>query len=289
MEKFKGIYPALVTPYTKDGDVDHEMLKKLIDKLIDEGVDGFYATGSSAECFFLSEQERNDVVTTVCEHTNKRVKVIVHIGALSTDHAIGYAKHAQKVGADAISAVPPFYFKYSFDEIKGHYFSIMDSVNLPMIAYNFPALSGIDFTIAHIEAFSEHKNFGGIKHTCKDLYLLEQFKAVNEKLSVFNGHDEVHLPALAVGADGAIGSTFNFMAPKYIKMTKLFQEGKADEALELQKEANVIINAMIACGVHQTIKYILGKQGIECNGCRKPMAPISEEKMKILDGIMKYI
>ncbi len=289
MEKLKGIYPALVTPYTKSGEVDHEMLKKLIDKLIDEGVDGFYATGSSAECFFLSEQERNDVVTTVCGHTNKRVKVIIHVGSMCTHHSISYAKHAQKVGADAISAVPPFYFKYSFEELKSYYVDIMDAVDLPMIAYNFPALSGIDFTVEHIKAFSEHKNFTGIKHTCKDLYLLEQFKAVSEKLTLFNGHDEVHLASLAVGADGAIGSTFNFMAPKYIKMTELYTEGKNEEALQLQKEANIVIEAMIRCGVHQTVKYILSKQGIECNGCRKPMSAITEEKMKILDGILKYI
>lgn len=289
MKEFAGIFPALVTPYTKTGEVDYEQLKKLIDKLIADGVNGFYVTGSTGECFFLSDEERNNIVKTVVAYTNKRIKVIVHVGSMSTQHSISFAKQAQNVGADAISAVPPFYYKYNFAEIKNYYFDIMNSVDLPMIAYNFPALSGIELTVEHIKKLNEHKNFIGIKHTCKDLYLLEQFRTVNENLVLFSGHDEIYLSALPLNIDGAIGSTFNVMAPKFIKMTKLFKSGEHTKALKLQQEVNVIISAMIICGVQQSIKYILRTQGIECNGCRKPMREIADDHIKILDGILQYL
>lgn len=289
MKEFAGIFPALVTPYTKTGEVDYEQLKKLIDKLIADGVNGFYVTGSTGECFLLSDEERNTIVKTVVAYTNKRIKVIVHVGSMSTQHSISFAKHAQDAGADAISAVSPFYYKYSFDEIKDYYFDIMNSVNLPMIAYNFPALSGIELTVEHIKKLNEHKNFIGIKHTCKDLYLLEQFRTVNENLVLFNGHDEIYLSALPLDIDGAIGSTFNVMAPKFIQITKFFKAGEHAQALKLQQEVNTIINAMIICGVQQSIKYILSTQGIECNGCRKPMHEITDSQKQMLDGILQYV
>ncbi len=289
MKKFTGIFTALVTPFDKNGNVDHDALKKLIDKLIDEGVSGFYVVGSTGECFLLSDEERNSVVKTATEYTNKRVKVIIHVGSLSTKQSISFAKFAEECGADAISAVPPFYYKYSIDEVVDHYMGIMDSVDLPFIAYNFPALAGIELTVDSIKKLNEHKNFTGIKFTSKDLFTMEQFQTIDEELCIFNGHDEMYISALPYNAAGAIGSTFNFMAPKFIKMTELFKAKDIEGALALQKEANTIISAMIGCGVQQTVKYFLGKQGIECNGCRRPAHELTAAQKSILDGVYDLI
>ncbi len=118
-KKFGGIYAALVTPYTKDGAVDYENVKRLVRHLINNDIDGFYVGGSTAEAFLLTEEERKKILEAVVEENNGEKPVICHTGAISTDMAISYAKHAEAVGADAVSSISPFYYKFSEAEIIG--------------------------------------------------------------------------------------------------------------------------------------------------------------------------
>ncbi len=148
----------------------------------------------------------------------------------------------------------------------------MNSVSLPFIAYNIPSLAGIELTVNSIKRLNEHKNFIGIKFTSKDLFTLEQFQAIDNNLCIFNGHDEMYLSALPYNITGATGSTFNFMAPKFIRMTELFK-------------ANTIIGTMIDCGLQQAVKYFLGRQRIDCNGCRKPVHELTDTQKKRLDSV----
>lgn len=289
MKNFKGIYPALVTPYTASGSVAFDVIERLIDKLIGDEVSGFYLTGSTGECFFLSEQERRKVVEAACSRINGRANTIVHVGAISTQHTVELAKHAESCGADAISAIPPFYYKYSFEEILEQYNTVMDSTSLPMFIYNFPAITGIQFTVAQFAELASHKNFAGIKHTSQDLFQMQQIKAACPNKLIFNGHDEVFLAGLSMGADGAIGSTFNIMAPRFKRILRYFESGEIAKAQQEQITANEIISALIYAGVNQGIKYLLQFEGIECNGCRKPMKKITNEAMIRLDNIRNLI
>lgn len=290
MNNLSGFYPALITPYTKNGDVHYESLKKLIDKLISEGVDGFYITGSTGECFLLSHEERAEVIRFVLEHTAGRVHTIVHVGSTATAEAVSFAKIAETCGADAISAVPPFYYKYSFEEIKLHYETIMGGCRLPMIVYNFPALSGVTFTPDHIAELYQNERLIGVKHTSMNLFELEQFKRKCKGLLVFNGHDEVLLGGLSMGADGAIGSTFNIIYPIIKEIYDAFVKHQMELAGASQQKANRFIDALIRSGVNQGIKYLLERyQEIECNGCRMPMKSISEESKHELDQIYKEL
>ncbi len=289
MNTLAGIYPALITPYTKDGAVNEKQLVQIVNMLIEKGVTGFYVTGSTGECFLLSTEERKAIVEVVTDVVGDRAKVIVHVGCISTQHSIDLAKHAEKCGASAISAIAPFYYKFSFEEIKNHYNSIMNEVNLPMIAYNFPALIGFAFSTANVLELCKNPNFKGIKHTSLDLYQLEIFKRSCPTIEIFNGHDEVFLGGLSLGADGAIGSTFNIMAGRFIRIMELFKTQQMEEAKEEQIKANQIIDALIYSGVNQGIKYILEKQGFECNGCRLPMKRITEDAAKRLDSVLPLL
>ena len=123
---FNGIYAALLTPYTPDKKVNHEVLSTHIDRLLDRGIDGFYVSGSSAETFLLRDEERREVLKTVMEANAGRGKVICHVGAISTDAAIDYAQYAQALGVDAVSAISPFYYKFSRQEIVNYYKDIMN-------------------------------------------------------------------------------------------------------------------------------------------------------------------
>lgn len=286
MSKYTGIFPALVTPYKSNGKINEESLQKIIKMNLEKGVRGFYVGGSTAEAFLLSMDERKYILDIVAQECKGKCTLISHIGSIGTEHAIELGKYSEALGFDAISSVPPFYYKFSFEEIKNYYFDIVNNVNLPMIIYNFPAFSGVSFNMNNIKEFMKDERFIGIKHTSYDLYQLEQMLKIDKDIQVFNGHDEVFLGALAMGAKSAIGSTFNFMSEKFIMIDKLFQEGNLEKAHEVQVKANEIIDALIKVGVNQGVKYALELQGIECNGSRKPFRSLTEDDKKLLEAAL---
>ena len=282
-EKFKGIFPALLTPFDGQDRVDTEVLGRLVDYNLQKGVDGFYVAGSTAEVFLLDAKERLAVMEAVSSRAGGKCTLIAHIGCISTKQAIEYAREAKEMGYDAISSVAPFYYKFSFEEIRRYYFDIVDAVDLPMLIYNFPAFSGVNLTTDNIREFLADDRFLGVKHTSSDFYALEQFKAGFPDKVVYNGYDEMFLAGLSMGADGGIGSTFNFMAEKYMEIRRLFQENDMSAAQALQREVNTILRALVEVGVMQGEKAIMEGLGFPLGQARSPFAPLSgAQKEKLL-------
>lgn len=289
-EKFKGIFPALLTPFDENDKVNTKVLEEITEYNIKKGVNGFYVGGSTAEAFLLTEEERIEVMETVSRVANGKVTLIAHIGCISTAQAIRLAKKAKELGYDAISSVSPFYYKFSFAEIKKYYFDIVDAVDLPMLIYNFPAFSGVNLTVDNISEFLTDDRFLGVKHTSNDYFALEQFKVAFPDKIVYNGFDEMFMAGLAMGADGAIGSTFNVMAEKFIRIQNLFAENKVKEAREVQKEANVIIRALCKVGVMQGEKALMDALGFNMGPARAPFGPLTEEqKRELFDTVLPLL
>ncbi|HRX58788.1 MAG TPA: N-acetylneuraminate lyase [Eubacteriales bacterium] len=284
-QPFHGIVAALVTPFSKDGGVNYGELKKLVRFLIGGGVDGFYVDGSSAETFLLTEKERKNILETVIEENNGEKFVICHVGSISTDAAVGFAKHAESAGADAISAISPFYYKFSKEEIIQYYKDIMQSSALPMFLYNFPAFSGFSLTEDVLDELKTCGNLAGVKYTSSDYYLMERMKTKNPGLVLWNGFDEMLLAGLMMGADGGIGSTYNCMAPLIRNIFDSFRAGDIALAQSYQRRANAIIETMLRYGVFASVKTILGFQGLDLGGCRKPFAPMPPEGEKALRAV----
>ena len=126
----------ILTPFNKDESVNYDALKQLVRKVLDEGADGIYAAGSSAECFLLSDEERKKTLETVIKAADGAY-VCAHVGDISNHNTIEFARHAEKVGANSVSSVPPFYFAYSFQSIKGYYEDLASATKLPTLVYNF--------------------------------------------------------------------------------------------------------------------------------------------------------
>lgn len=282
MKRLNGIYPALLTPFDQNGKVNCDALKQLVRWNIEKGVDGFYVGGSTAEAFLLTEEERNLVYRTVAEEAAGNVNLIAHVGAISTEEAIRFGRVAKENGYDAISAIAPFYYKFSFDQIKKHYFDIVEAVAMPMIVYNFPNFSGVNLTVEQVAQFFADDRFIGIKHTSNDFFALEQFKTNFPDKLVYNGFDEMFLCGLTMGADGGIGSTYNFMAEKFIQIQKLFSENRTQEAQEIQKEANRIIKALCKVGVMEGEKEILCQLGFDFGHARAPFSQLNDEQKAFL-------
>ena len=282
LNKLQGIYPALLTPFDESGAVNVRSLERLVEYNLEKGVNGFYVGGSTAEAFLLTEEERNLVYEVVAKTAGGKANLFAHVGCISTEQAIRFAKTAERLGYTAISAIAPFYYKFSFEQIKRYYFDIVSSVDLPMIIYNFPNFSGVNLSVEQVSEFFRDPRFVGIKHTSNDYFSLERFKTNFPDHAVFNGFDEMFLSGLAMGADGGIGSTYNFMAEKFIAIRKLYGEGKHEEALGIQREANRIIKALCRVGVMEGEKEVLTQLGIPFGNARPPFSPLSDEQKAFL-------
>lgn len=285
----QGIIPALVTPFNEDHSVNYSALRALVNRLIDNGVGGFYVCGSTAECFLLSDAERMKVMEVVTEETNGRVPVIAHVGNISTATAVEYAKHAASCGVSAVSSVPPFYYKFGLEEIGDYYASISDAVDLPLIVYSIPAFSGVAVTADNLDKITGRCNAAGLKYTSYDLFELEKIHRKYPDLKLYNGHDEVFVNALPIGLTGAIGSTFNIMPHRYMSIKKAFEAGDMEKASALQAETNEFIQTLISTGVNQGVKYLLTKSGIPCGDCRPPFGTLDDSKKALLDSFYERV
>lgn len=289
-KEFKGIYAALVTPYKTDGSINYDELQKLIDHLIKKGIDGFYSCGSTAEVFLQSTEERKKILESVVEATNKRVKVICHVGAISTDLAVELAQHAESAGADAISAISPFYYKFSNEEVISYYYDIMDASMLPMFVYNFPNFSGFSLTEDVLDKLKDKKTLAGVKFTSSDMFLLERIKTNNPDLTVWNGFDEMLAAGLIMGADGGIGSTYNCIPLLIHRIYDSFISGNISAAQEYQRQANHVIKTISKYGVFESVKTLLSFDGFDFRDCRKPFAKMTQEGRCELEAVyQRYI
>ena len=287
---FKGIYPALPTPLDKNGKIIDDSLVKLVKRCEAFGVRGFYVCGSTGEAFLLSADERKHIMDVVKSAASPDAALIAQIGSLNENEAAELGKYAKAIGYDAVSSVSPFYFKYSFEEIRDYYFRLADAAELPMLVYHIPIRSGVDMNADQLSNILSRDGILGVKFTCSDFFTLERCKRQNPDKLVLNGFDEMCLCGLSMGADGAIGSTYNFMGDRFVKLYNCVKDGKLEEARGIQNEVNDIIAAMLPIGVLGATKEILNQLGIPFGDCKAPAAPLTDEQKKyVADTIMPLI
>ena len=279
----------VMTPFTADDKVDHDALYRLTQAGINAGADGIYAGGSSAECFLLSVEERKAVLETVVAAAAGK-KVVAHIGALGTKLASDLAVHAAKTGVTAISSVPPFYFHYTLAELQHYYRALTDVSGLPLMIYYIQARTGYTLSLDDLRALFENERITAIKFTDKDYYLMERVKTLTGA-TVYSGCDECCLAGLTMGADGAIGTTFNYMLEKYLRMAACIDNGDLAGAGCLQTSANYVIEALVRTNVITGSKYLAKRKGIDMKIiAREPFAPLSDDDCRLLDRVFdEYI
>lgn len=282
MNKLKGIFPALVTPFDKEGKIDAKAIERLVEFHLKNGVDGFYIGGSSGEGFLLNIEERKYVIDAVMSAVSGRATVISHVGALSTNEAVTLADYSSKKGCDAISSVPPFYYKYSFKEIKKYYTDIVAASSIPMIIYHIPNLTGVSFAVENIRELFENEGIIGMKYTSTDFFILQSLISSYPEKLFYNGFDEDLIAGFAVGAHGGIGTTYNFMSDKFVKIHKLCKENNFEEARKVQDTVNKIVSVLLEVGVIPGTKEVLAQLGLAINVCRSPFISLEDDAKKIV-------
>lgn len=289
MKKFEGIYPAIITPIDANEEINEKALEQVIEKTLKQGVNGFYVSGSTGESFLLRDEQRVQLIKAVCGIVNGRCDVIANIGAFSTKASIKMAEEVADCGVSAISAVPPFYFSYSKDEIKQYYYDIAETTGMPVVIYNVPKLSGVSFGTEELKQFMSHDGIIGVKQTTMDLMQTEALVRECTDKTIFNGHDEILLPALSVGVKAAIGSTFSIIGDVFVNLKKAFDAGDMEKAKYLQGKGNKMIAALFEIGIFPAIKGVLKIQGIDCGNCIKPYQPLKPEDYKKLEKVLEEV
>ncbi len=287
----KGIFSALLISFDENGHINEQGIREIIRHNIDKmKIDGLYVGGSTGENFMLSTEEKKEIFRIAKDEVKNDVRLIAQVGSINVKEAVELAKYVTELGYDAISAVTPFYYKFSFPEIKEYYNTIVNSCNNRMIIYSIPFLTNVNMDVSQFGELLENKNIIGIKFTAADFFLLERTrKAFPDKL-LWAGFDEMMLPALSLNVDGAIGSTFNVNGIRARQIFNLAQEGKFSEALELQHITNDLIEAILNNGLYSTLKNILEEQGVNAGYCRRPMASSTpEQKAKAKEIYQKYL
>lgn len=289
-KKLKGIMPALMTAFDDStGSISKEKTASLVKKLKSAGVNGFYVGGSSGEMVLCTLKERMELLETVMGVSGD-LTVIAHTGAMSTEDAIQLSRHAQSVGADAISSVTPLYYKYSFKEIKHYYTRLCEAVNIPVIIYNIPALTGTALDFSQLSDLLSIDGVGGMKFTSSDFFLLNRLKQAFPDKVFYNGCDEMLLSGLSAGADGGIGTTYNFMPELFLSIYSLFAQGRMKEANAVQSLANQVIAEVISKGTLPASKQMIAFSGLDYGICREPLLPLDEtDKIELYEKAWKPI
>ncbi|MEB6060544.1 N-acetylneuraminate lyase [Staphylococcus pseudoxylosus] len=287
-ENFKGLYSALLVPFDEHGEVKEEGLKQIAKNAIEtEGLDGLYVNGSSGENFLLSKEQKKQVFKVAKEAVNDDVTLIAQVGSLDLNEAIELGKYATELGYDAISAVTPFYYPFTFEEIKDYYFELIEATQNNLIIYAIPDLTGVNISIEQFAELFNHEKVIGVKYTAPNFFLLERIrKAFPDKL-ILSGFDEMLVQAAISGVDGAIGSTYNVNGKRARQIFEKAQSGQLDEAYQIQHDTNDIIETVLSMGIYSTLKEILATRGIDSGLPKRPFKPFNETNRSKLTKLIK--
>ena len=274
--KFTGVMPALITCMDENGNLNRPVLEKLLEDLIAQGADGFYVCGATGEGLTISKQLHMDMTRETIKIVAGRVPCIVHVARMNVEEMLELAAYAESVGADAISAVPPLFYKYDNDGIYAYYKRLCESVKIPVVIYNNPN-TGVSFGIDLLERLFSIPNLTSIKWTNSDFFTVLRLKERVPEANVINGPDEMLAMGLAAGCDACIGTTYNFQLPIIKAIFKAFKENRPDEARELQMKADKIIGALISRNTIMATKLLMDRMGYDVYHAVFPMQKFSPE------------
>lgn len=289
MENMGGFFVAAVTPFDAQGKFSAPTLHKLMDKTIAEGAAGFLIGGSSAECPMLSHEERVQGLEAAASYAGRaNTKLMGSVAAMSTEEAIAYAKTVKELGYDAMISTVPYYYKFGMKAIAGYMRAVREAVDLPLFLYNFPGNTGVELDIYDpaIRGILTDGTIAGVKQTSLNPHQMERIKDMNPELVVYGGFDEVYIGARILGADGAIGSTFNFTLPLFTKIEAAYAARDIELAQKLQRRANHIMQALVSCSLFPSIKHVLKTQGVDCGACRAPFPTLTDEQKAYIEKVV---
>lgn len=286
---FKGIATAMITPFYRDGGVDFDAFAQMIDYQISAGCDALVILGTTGEPATMTDEEKVSVMKFAKEKIAGRAKVIFGTGSNCTASAVAASVRAEKLGADGILCVTPYYNKCTQKGLIEYYKAICAAVHIPVIAYNVPGRTGVNILPATAEEIAKIPNIAGIKEACGNMeQICETMRRIRPYTDLYSGDDNLNLPILAIGGAGLISVASNIAPAEVKKVATLVSEGKLEEANILQDKLLPLIDACFT-----EVNPIPVKYGCECIGLKAgvPRPPLTEledaHKQIMRDSIKK--
>lgn len=283
--EIKGVVVPLITPFTENGEVYEEGLKRLLDFQVEKGVHGIFPCGTYGSGPLMTTEQRKKVIEVTVNHLKSRIAVIAQVGAASTDETVKLAKHAEKVGVDVVAVVPPYYYNYDEIAILEHYKQIVRAVRIPVYAYNIPRTSGFTITPSILTKMAD---FGvqGIKDSSFSLvdfmhFIIELGKRENFTFMV--GTEALLLPAMMVGAKGCVSGTANVFPELVVQLYNTITRKNYDEAVKIQMKA--VEARKILTSAKSTIAIchkLLKERGIDVGVTKRPILPATDEEFNLV-------
>lgn len=286
IEKYQGVIPAFYACYDEEGNISPERVQTLAKYYRDAGVQGLYVGGSSGECIYQSVDERKIVLENVMEAVGEDLIIIVHVAAMSTRDSVELAKHAESVGADALSAIPTVYFGLSEAAIENYWTAMVDATDLDFIIYNIPQTTNYSLSLDLFKKMVANDKVIGVKNSSMPTLDIYQFIAnAGKDFVVFNGPDEQFISGLVMGAQAGIGGTYGVMPELFLAAFDAVKNNEMELAREIQYAINEIILLMVSGEGHMyaVIKEILAMNGLEVGTVRNPLPELTANDQAIVE------
>lgn len=285
---WKGVYPALLTPFKQDDAVDFEIYQKNLRAQLDAGVDGIILGGSLGEASSLSNEEKRDLLLYSKQHIPKDFPVIINIAEQTTKAAIQLAQDAERNGADGLMLLPPMRYYADSKETLEYFKAVATSTALPVMIYNNPVDYKIHVTLDMFEAMLPYKNIQAVKESTRDISnVTRMINRFGDRFHILCGVDTLAMESLCMGADGWVAGLVDAFPKETVAVYRLVKSGMIDEALKIYRWFLPLLELDIHPKLVQYIKLAATHTGIGSTHVRAPRLPLEGEELKRVTTIIE--
>jgi len=286
---FKGSGVAIVTPFNEEG-IDFVKLEELLEWHIEENTDAIIICGTTGEASTMTDEEKKAAIKFTVGKVDKRIPVIAGTGSNNTKYTIELSKYAEKIGADGLLIVTPYYNKTTQDGLISHYKAIANEVNIPIIIYNVPGRTGLNILPDTIFKLSQYPNIKGVKEASGNIaQVAEIARLVPSDFYIYSGNDDMIVPLLSIGGHGVISVVANILPRDTHNMVKYFLDGDLKSAKELQLQMKPLIDALFIEVNPIPIKEAMNILEMNVGHCRLPLVNMSgKNREKLSKEIENY-
>ena len=278
---FKGSIVALITPFRKNGSIDHGLVRELVEWHIASGTNAIVPCATTGESPTLSHDEHDEVIATVVKAVNKRIPVLAGCGSNCTEESLRLIKHAESVGADGALVITPYYNKPTQEGMLAHYESLANATKLPIVIYNVPGRTGVNIKPETVAKLAKIENIVGIKEASGNVDQASEIMRLTD-LDVLSGEDSLNFPLMAMGAVGVISVVANVVPDLVAKLADAAMKGDMEEGRRLHKLLFPLSKALFAETNPCPVKAAMAMLGKCENVLRLPLVPVRNETEELV-------
>lgn len=287
---FTGAGVAIITPMNADGSINYDEFGRIIDFQIDNGTDAIIVCGTTGESATMTDEEHVECIRYCVDRVNKRVPVVAGTGSNDTKYAVDLSVEAEKLGADALLVVTPYYNKTSQRGLIAHFTAIADSVNIPIILYNVPSRTGVNISLDTYDVLANHKNIAAVKEASGNISAIAKIiEKCGDRLDVYSGNDDQIVPIMALGGKGVISVLSNVCPKETHDIAQLCLDNNVLEAAKMQIKYLELMNNLFMDVNPIPVKEAMNLMGFNAGECRLPLLRMDQSKIDILAQSLKSV